>query len=298
MKLREDSRIFKAGYITRSLLAAVALAAICVVGCGPKAPELLEICPGKGSLGESLIVLRSRLENAAPFKANGKCTARFYDPDKEKHRKESFDVRVWFDPPANLLLHGDVAFNPRGIIVGSNAEEFWLAMKPKELGNRYYWGKWSETQGFGRLILNPHMLLEAFGVIDIGDVQKWALSNKGPMDVLTARDEAGKIVKKVYIYNCDYTVRKIEYFSDGKQPVAILELGDYESTGPDASVPAAINIVMVNNDRTRDSFKIKFSSLKHYEFNAENRRKWFDPRSPKGFKHVYRVIGQDVFPQE
>jgi hypothetical protein len=298
MRLREGSRIFKAANIMRGMLVAGALAAICVVGCGPKAPKALEICPGKTSLAESLIVLRSRFENAASFKADGKCTARFYDPDKEKYRKESFDVTVWFDSPSNLLLHGDIAFNPRGLVVGSNAEEFWLAMKPKELGNSYYSGKWSEARGFARLILSPRMLLEAFGVIDVGDARMWSLSNEGAMDVLAARDEAGQIVKKVYIYSCDYNVRKIEYFSDGKEPAAILELGDYENVGPDASVPVVINIITASKNRTRDSFKVKFSSIKPYEFNAENRRRFFEPRSPKGFEHVYRVIGEHSFPQE
>ncbi len=282
----------------RGLLGAGALAAACVVSCGPKAPKALEICPGKASLADSLMALRSRFESAASFKASGKCTARFYDLDKERYRKESFDVAVWFGPPSNLLLHGDIAFNPRGLVVGSNAEEFWLAMKPKELGNSYYWGKWSEAQGFGRLILSPRMLLEAFGVIDVENAQRWSLFNEGAMDVLTERDEAGRIVRKVYIYNCDYTVRKIEYFSDGTKPAAILELGDYESIGPDALAPAEINIVTVNMNRTEDSFDIRFDSIRPDEFDAERRAKFFEPRPPKGFEHVYRVIGKEFIPQE
>ena len=294
MRLREGSKIFRTEYITRSFLAAGALATICVVGCGPKAPEALEICPGKASLAESLIVLRSRLENAAAFKADGKCTARFYDADKEKHRKDSFDVMVWFEPPSSLLLKGDVPFNPKAIVVGSNADEFWLAMKPKELRNSYYWGKWSEAQGFGRLILSPRMLLEAFGVIDAGDAQMWSLSNEGAMDVLTARDERGQTVKKVYIYSCDYTVRKIEYFSDGTEPAAILELGDYESVNGEARVPTEIKVVTASGDGIQDSFAIRLSSVRPYEFDEASRSRFFRRLSPKGFEHIYRFIGQKI----
>ena len=292
MKLWEGHRIFKAQNIMRSFLGVGFLVAICVVGCGPKAPKALEICPGKASLAESLVVLRSRFENAASFKADGKCTARFYDRDKEKYRRESFDVRVWFEPPSNLLLHGDVLFNPRGIVVGSNAEKFWLAMKPKELGNSYYWGRWAEARGFGRLILSPRMLLEAFGIIDVGDAQMWSLSNEGAMDVLTARDETGQVVKKVYIYNCDYTVRKIEYFSDGPEPAAVLELGDYENVSGEARVPTEIKVVTVGEDGIRDSFAIGLSSFRPYEFDEASRGRFFRRLSPKGFEHTYRFIGQ------
>ena len=268
-----------------------AAAILTVAGCGPRLPEELPVCPGKGSLGESLIVLRSHFENAVPFKANGRCTASFYDREKKKQRKETFDVTVWLDPPSGLRLHGDVAFNPRGIVVGSNAEAFWLAMTPKELGNSYYWGKWSEAQGFGRLILSPRMLLEAFGMIDVGNAHNWSLSNEGAMDVLTVRDEGGQIVKKVYVYSCDYRVKKIEYFSGGVRPAAVLELGDYESLRGDAWVPTEINVVTVNNDGTENSFRINFSSARPYEFDEESRRTFFERREPKGFEHVYRFIG-------
>jgi hypothetical protein len=237
--------------------------------------------------------LQSRLENAASFRAHGKCIARFYDGENPKPHKEQFEVTVWLQPPNGLRLHGDVAFKQRAIVVGSNAEEFWLAMEPKELGSSYYWGKWSQAAGFGRLVLSPRMLLEAFGIIEIADSGTWVLQSEPGIDVLTMHNDAGQTVKKVYIYNCDYRIKRIEYFSEGAAPVAFVELNDYEMVADDKWVPTVINIAKVNPDGTEDSFLISFSSVKPYEFD-ETQGRFFVRRPPKGFEHIYRVYGKEL----
>lgn len=267
-----------------------------LVGCAGQIREPAHLCPGKKSVIGSLVVLNSRASGAASFKANGRCTARFFRGDKK--RKENFAVSVWFNPPGEFRLHGDVAFNPRGIELGTNEQEFWLGMKPKEIGAGYFWGRWSEASGLGELKMSPKLLLEAFGLIEAGGRQLWSLSNEDGFDILTRRNDEGVVVKKVHIYNCDYRVRKIEYFADDGQGVGVVELDNYTEVDEGFSVPGMVRIVSFGDRGDENSFKITLDTVKAFEFDEKKRAVFFERRQPKGFEHVYRIIGDDFVEEQ
>src|SRR4030042_3023485 len=114
-----------------------------VGGCAGQMPKSVRICPGKESVTESLSLLRVQLESAVPLKEDGQCLLQ-YTEEKGRTKKENFPVKLWVNPPAEIYMQGDVALDPKGIILGSNKEEFWLAVRLKEVSG-YWYGRWSGT---------------------------------------------------------------------------------------------------------------------------------------------------------
>ena len=109
------------------LFAGFVAAILIFSGCAAQIQKPVRVCPGKESIAESLSSLRLRLENAVPLKANGQCLLQYYAEDR-KPKKENFPVKLWVNPPVEIYMQGDVAFDPKGIVLGSNEDEFWLAV--------------------------------------------------------------------------------------------------------------------------------------------------------------------------
>jgi len=266
-------------------------------GCAPPARKPLPICPGKESTAESLRLLRVYAEGAKSIKANGKCLAKIYSEGKAKPHKENFPVKLWFEPPTQIRLQGDVAFNARGIDVGANENEFWLSMKPKEIGNSYFWGRWSDGAGFGALKIGPDILLDAFGMAEGNEKMSWALSNEGAFNVLTGRNVTDVIVKKIYIYNCDERIRKIEYFGSNGEVAFVLEMEEYVDICQGVQVPKIIKVVRFGGGDAEDSFEITLDSVRQKDFDEKLLKKLFTRPEPRGFKNQFRIINGEVIEQ-
>ena len=264
--------------------------AIIILGCAPKMQKTMEICRGKGSLTESLSSLKLRSENMVPFKANGQCLVKFCIVGEKKPERENFPVKLWVNPPAQIRLHGDIALNARGLDLGSNEQQFWLAIKPKEIST-YWWGNWADQNDlFEHVKVDPKLLIEALGIAETDDEQNWSLSSEGPFDVLTKQNEQGLIAKKVYVYSCDYLIRKIEYFSAKGKAVIITELNDYRKMSKDFFVPTVIEIVHRNEDGTEDSLKITLKSVEPADFTEKKQGIFFTRPPSNRFKHIFRII--------
>jgi hypothetical protein len=263
-------------------------ALLVVVGCGPKIEEpVWRVCPGKSSALYSLSALRLQSEGAVGLKARGQCRFEFYE--KGKLRKENLTVRVWMNPPDEIYVQGDASVVPKAVILGSNAEEFWMAVRPKEVST-YWWGRWSEQGSVGKVKIDPRVVLEAFGAMEAGYGQDWSLSVEGPFDVLTMRGKEGKLVKKVYVYNCDYRVSRIEYYDEAGQVAVEAELWNYRKVSEGFWVPRVIRISNLSGGKKRDSIRITLKSVREFEYTDEVRRKIFGRRQPRGFKHELRII--------
>ncbi len=261
-----------------------------LASCESQLQKAIEVCPGAKSAIDSLSLLRSRTENIVPLKANGRCLLQYYDED-EKYKKENFAVKLWVNPPSQICLQGDVAFNPKGIVLGSNKDEFWLSMKPKEISS-YWWGKWAEGDGFGGLKINPKNLLEAFGVSGVSDAENWSLSKEGDFDVLTERDDKGTETRKMYINRCGYMVRKIVYFDVNGQVLVVTELDEYEEVSEGFFVPAVIKIIRPVKESEQGLFSIALSlrSIRATDFSEKQKGRIFIRPEPRGFEHIYKII--------
>ena len=270
----------------------VAIAVVVLGGCKGGMRKPLPICAGKGSVGESLLALGSQSEKVAPLKATGSCRLEYYVEGKRKPEKESIrPLGLWMNPPSEISLHGEVIFDPRGIVLGANSDEFWLGIKPKI--SSYWQGRWSGNSNVQMRILNPKIILEAMGIVavpsDADGQGDWSLSNEGPFDILTRRDAEGAIIKRIYVCSCDYLVRKIEYFDDFGQVAVVAELEDYKEVVEGFKVPAYIKVVKQGLGGRNDSVRIKLRSVKPMSFNQKQLEFLFQPR-PGRFKHVYEVV--------
>ena len=270
------------------------LAMLIFGGCAAQIQKPIRVCPGKESIAESLSSLRLQLENAVPLKANGQCFLQYYAEDR-KLKKENFPVKLWVNPPVEIYMQGDVAFDPKGIVVGSNEDEFWLAIKLKEI-SCYWWGRWSEESYPEKLMINPKLVLEAIGVAAVGNIESWSLSKEGAFDVLT-KQEGGAKTRKIYINNCDYLVRKIEYYRDDGRATVVTELDKYKELIKGFFVPTFIKIINRTDSNKEDSVQITLSSVKPANFTDKQRKRLFIRPEPQGFKHIYEIVDGNIIEQ-
>jgi len=214
-----------------------AVTAVVLLGACHPAPKPLPVCAGKGSTDEALLELAKRTRNVVPLRATGTCKLRYYVEGKRKAENEGFAV-----------------------VLGSNSEEFWLAIRPKI--STYWRGSWSQSSASQKLILNPRIVLDALGVAasETGDrSSEWSLSNKGPFDILTRRDDAGLILKRLYVCSCDYLVRKIEYFDEFGRVSVVAELDKYKQGSPSRLTSSRKSRWNFSSPRSRDVTKTSTS---------------------------------------
>jgi len=162
----------------------------------------------------------------------------------------------------------------------------------------YYWGAWNEAQNVEGLMVSPQVVLEAFGIVqhdDGADANDWSLTNEAEYDVLVQHGDADRVLKRVYIYTCDYLVRKIEYFGADGQIIAVAQLGGYKPLAEGFHVPTDILVKATAPDGREDTIDIKLSSIKAKELSEQARRQVFtrDPKEMEKFEQVYRYRDGD-----
>ena len=265
--------------------------ALFFAGC---AAQPVRHCPGKTNADEAIAVLKLRREKAAPIRATGQCLLRYHAEGKV--RKENFPVKLWVNPPNEIYLQGDVAFDATGLVFGSNADEFWFWLRPKEVSS-YWSGKWSQAGIWNGLAASPVIALEAFGAVDMrqGD---WTLSRDGSLDLLVLRNSRGVIIQKIYIETCDYVVKKIERFDESGDIYLMAEFAGYEKTAESFFAPSRIKIAAVSEKGGEDSVEITLSSVKPAELSSRQRERLFVRPLPRGFNHIYHVIDGKALEQE
>ena len=275
----------------RQWILSAAVAILILASCTPRLQKPTNVCPGKKSVNEALAALQLNSQNMVPFRADGHCFLEYYAEGKTKPQKEDLIVQqLWVEPPVNFYLQGDKHLIPRALILGSNEREFWLAIRPKEI-SLYVWGRWSEQDSSEGPTINPRTLLEALGIGEIDARQDWSLTNKGPYDILTKR-ERGAVTKKIYIFCCDYRVRKIEFFDSTGQVAAVAELDKYKEVTEGFFVPSLIKVTTYN-ESARDKpfiFTLKLQRLRPTEINEPQRKFLFTRKPPEGFKNVGRIV--------
>lgn len=276
----------------RMLLFWIAVGGLCTFfpACAPVEKPVDDVCPPEYNVLEAMAVLSGRWRQVQSFYANGQCLWTGRDPDGKK-RRENFPIKIWAEPPERFCLHGDILFNPRGMVAGANREEFWLAIRPKELRG-YLWGKQTTIrQCMAQLPLpmNPQDILDALGMIRFeadSTEQNWSLTPARDFDILTNRDSASKLVKKVYIDRCDYLVRKIEYFDKAGEISVVAELGKYQPVGDEFLIPTIIDIKRWSQDSEDETVKITLRSVKPKEFSDKQKNVFFSKPDMERFESV------------
>ncbi len=279
---------FRASLLPLALLAAAL--AVLMGGCAA-GPQRLPVCPGKATTEEALQALATRAEAAVPLRANGRAMLTYHVPDKKKPERHNLPMQMRFNPPAEIYIQGSIGVDPQAVVIGANEEEFWLALRPKEMSS-YYSGRWEDVGEFEGLMMSPRVVLEAFGIVaepgGAPSAALWTLENEGPYDVLTRRDESGRMVKRVYVYACDYVVYKVEYFDRRGKLAAVAQLRDYKPVADGFRVPTRIYVVSIAPDGRKDTIDIDINSTKPMKFTEQLRERIFVPPDANKFENIYR----------
>jgi hypothetical protein len=263
---------------------------ILLAGCAAPGRARLPVCPGKANAGEALAALSSHAGQAVPFRANGQILVTYHAPDGGKEKRHNLPMTLWFDPPWQTYIQGSIAVDPKAVVIGSNRQNFWLALRPEEVSSLYI-GDWSQGRDVEGLMMSPRVILEAFGIVTANEPNegRWSLKNEGTFDVLTECNEAGRLLKRIHVYACDYTIHKIEYFDEQEKEIAVAELDGYKPLTEGFQVPTRVHATVVGPDKRRDSLDIKVSSTRPMEFSPRQRAVIFTPPKPEDFKHVYTL---------
>ncbi|MBN1508548.1 MAG: hypothetical protein JW955_16990 [Sedimentisphaerales bacterium] len=266
-------------------------AAMLVGGCAAPRQPRLDICPGQASVDEALAVLADHARQATAFRANGQILLAYHEPDSKKGKRHNLSMQLWFDPPRDIYIQGSVGLDPRAVIIGSNNESFWLALRPKEVSS-YYLGRWEDARDVEGLVMSPKVVLEAFGVAldEEPNEGRWSLKNEGAFDVLTRRDLAGRLVRRLYVYACDRSIRKAEYFDDRQKVIAVAEFDEYKPVTERFRVPTRVRVTGVGPSKREDSIDITLSSLTAKRPNALQKKILFNPPDADKFERLYTLV--------
>lgn len=284
--------------ILRKLIPYIPVVLFILTGCESKIRQPTKICPGKDSVADALAALQSQSRNVGPLRANGQCRFEYHIEGKKKLQRENFDVKLWVNPPVEIYLQADKALVPKAIVLGSNEKEFWLSIRPKEI-NTHWWGNWSEQDLSEGLVINPRTLLESIGIGELETQKDWSLSNEGPYDIISKRQQ-DVVIKKIYIYSCDYRVRRIEFFNRDGQVVAGAELDKYTEVSDGFFVPSLIKVTTYSQETGEFSLSmtLDLSSIRPATITEPRRKILFKHTPPKGFTTVYRIVNGKWFKQD
>jgi hypothetical protein len=290
-------RISNFGFRASPPSAAILLAVLFFAGCAT-GPRPLPICPGKATIEEALGTLAARAQTAVPLQARGEAFLEYHVPDKKLPDRQNLLLQLRFSPPADIYIQGGVSVSERVVIMGSNREQFWLALSPREISS-YYIGQWDEVQDFDGLLMSPQVVFEAFGFLAGPESEPnatgWTLENEGPYDILTRRDESGRIVRRAYVYACDYHIHKIEYFDPFGDVIAVAQFAGYESV-EEFSVPTRIRVVSTAPDGRKDSMDITLHNPRTTTI-SERQRALFTPPPADRYENIYRYEAGQWVPQ-
>ena len=268
----------------------VGVLTVCLAGCGPALKRPLKPCPGKATTEGAIAALGAQVKNLVPLTASGDCMY-IYQADGKPHREE-LRLQLRIEPPTNVYLQGGSIVG-KTVELGANDREFWMALKPKEIST-YLWGAWADEgvrDCLNKLWLGPKIWLEAFGVVKAASSADasgiWELSHRGAFDILSRKDRSGILTKRVYVYCCDYLIRKIEYFDEGGREAAVMELDDYVPVvkGGGWKVPRMLKITNSKNE----ILEVQLKNVAKGQFTDKQRNLWFQKPSPEGFEHVGRM---------
>ena len=108
------------------------------------------------------------------------------------------------------------------------------------------------------------------------------------------------IIKKIYIYSCDYRVRKIEFFSRDGQIVADAELDKYKEVSDAFFVPSLMKVTTYSKETGELSLSITLdlNSIRPVTITEPQRNILFRRTPPRGIKTIYRVVNGKWFEQD
>jgi len=282
-----NSKLETMRVLSVSVYLVVGAALVLSCGCQP-AMESLRPCAGKPTAAAAIQDLNARTAKMLPLKASGRCIIEYYDEDGRK-RRESFPAIVRTMPPHGLYFQGNLII-PKGLILGANAEEFWLWIKLKEV-DTFWNGRLGQCVSEPALLLAPESVLESLGYVGLPPDSPggYSFQHKSPYDVVTMWDGSGRIAGRVWIYSCDSSPRKIEYYTAEGKLFLTTKLSRYAAVTPDFAVPTQIEMSHSRSDGRIERLSITLNKdvLEVFEPTPRQADVLFTRPDPAGTKHIF-----------
>jgi hypothetical protein len=276
------------------ILSVLMLTVLLSAGCQP-GMEKLTPCEGKASVSSAVDGLNARAAKMLPLKASGRCTTEYYDQDGKK-RHESFPVIIRTMPPQGLYFQGNLII-PKGVVLGTNAEEFWLWIKLKEVDT--FWSgpmggcAGSESTDGPAMLVPPASVLESLSYVKLDPQNPGGQSfqYRSPYDVVTVHAADGRIARKMWIYSCDSTPRKIEYYGADGKPVVTTTMGHYVNVAGEFAVPTQIEMTLHRGEGRTDKLSIMLNKdvMEVFEPTKRQAEVLFSKPDPAGTKHILKL---------
>ncbi|MBW8036613.1 MAG: hypothetical protein FVQ79_13555 [Planctomycetes bacterium] len=258
-------------------------------GCGvtPVIDEPRTIVIGKSSIAEAGAALDEYRLRMVPIWASGQLFYKEFVGGKRKEHLKFNPANLRFIPDRRMYFGANLVIGGEAIRLGSNDEEFWLRMRPKEV-DRYWSGNWKQLENCReQLLLSPKVMLEALGVISVDS--SWRIVNQPGIDVLVKYDGVGLPLKKIYVRTSDYLIDKIEYYGKGILVAVEVKLSGYKKIADNVSVPGNIMITSFDEGAVQSTMEVRFKRIKRFEPSAKQLRVLFKPADSKGIENVYRL---------
>ncbi|MBW8014608.1 MAG: hypothetical protein FVQ82_00315 [Planctomycetes bacterium] len=270
--------------LKRVLYFASLLSVVALTGCPPpRKPLVLTTFDSMVNIEAAAAALELHKANVKPLRANASVEIIFFKDGKEK--KEHPDASLAFDPPKRLFFRAK-RLGIEVIWVGSNDEEFWFRMKPKEI-SQYFWGLWTQLDGCSsNLLVSPESMLDALGMVSVDS--SWLLRDLNGQDVLVKYGDNNRVNKKIFVSRKGYLVSRIEYYDKYGIMTASVDMGDYRPIDDGSPIPKKMDITTYDAGEVTAKINIKLKNPKFLKPEKIGKKTFMRP-SPKGFKSIFKM---------
>lgn len=253
---------------------------LCLPGCVQDPSPQLDTSPESRQILVNTI--QEHAQRAQGFRAYGTSVHGFVDSDGKTRTLPPFGCTLFFKPPECIHLISK-ATATGSIYLGCNKESFWMAIKPEI--NTYYWGRWDQAIQEGVLPINPKVVLEAIGLIDLGDTERWVLEEEGDALVLTRPYPEKRIIKKVYVDKKRLRIERIMYMNTEHVPLVVADLAGHRAIAKDFAVPTITRVTAFEQGE-----RVGWVTIKLKDFRlADLKDKLFKRPPDRSYEQVIEV---------
>jgi len=190
-------------------------------------------------------------------------------------------------PPGSLYFQGNLII-PKGIVLGTNHDEFWLAIKLKEVDS--YWSGPNAKCIVSELPVSPASIMEALGYVWLDSPNRggYTIQYKSPYDIITVLEDDKRPAKRIWLWSCDSSPRRIEYLDTGGQAVLTAELTHYAAVQGDFAVPTRIELTARGKDEKGEKLLVELNkdTLEVFTPTPQQVKALFERPEPTGIGHV------------
>lgn len=247
-------------------------------------------CPSGENIHKVINEWNKNSSSRVSLRAYGRCHIDF--ETEEESYDENFSIKLWATQPDNIYIQGDIFFNPKGIIFGTDSKRFWFAIKPEV--DTFVSGTFPVIPSSSLPALQMTTLADCLFINKIRETESWVLEKNEKYDILCKLDDNNKPLKKIYINRCDHLPGKIKYYKASGKAAIIVKISHYKQLQTGGYFPGKISIEYLGMDNNKNLIELKFKTIKKDEFTEAQKMVLFNPPDASGFENVYRLGGDEL----